>query len=254
MSTAARPTRRLPARVYWTRRLVLLAIVVLLGFVLTRWVTVRYVDSASTDAGAATAAAADGAAADDSGDATPAPARSDHAMSAAGIGATAGAVATSGPAVEPANGAGGAATTQPLFSAPVGPCDQAETTAFADAPESVVSGTGAVLQVRLRTTGDQACTLTLTGQLLVQVALEDEALWRLSDCPSALTTAATVLHPGWATVVDVTWSGRASNASCALETADAPPGRYQVQAALLSGEPGTSALEVVAEADSRSRR
>jgi hypothetical protein len=174
-------------------------------------------------------------------------------MAAVGIGATAGAVASSGPAVK-AGSTDGKATTQHVFSAPVGPCDPAETTAIADAPESVVAGSSTVLQVRLRTTGDLACTLTLEGQLLVQVSQEDEALWRLSDCPSALATDTTVLHPGWATVVDVTWSGRASNASCALETADAVPGRYQVQAAMLSGEPGASELEVVAEAGSRSGR
>lgn len=244
-----RPSRRLPARVYWTRRLVLLTFVVLLGFVLARWVTARYLDSPSTsEAGAADTAETDTSGTSDAAATQPS---SGSSMAAAGMGATAGAVATSGQAVQSAATADGAATTQPVFSAPVGSCDPAETAASADSPESIVAGTGAVLQVRLRTTGDEACTLMLEGQLLVQVGQDDEALWRLSDCPSAMATDAMVLHPGWASIVDVTWSGRASNASCALETADAAPGRYEVQAAMLSGEPGASELEVVAEAGSR---
>lgn len=144
---------------------------------------------------------------------------------------------------------------QPVLAAPVGRCDPAATIARADVPEPVTSGGGATLQVRLSTTATQACTLVLTDRLLVQVAREDEAVWRLQDCPSALTTASVVLQPAWATVVDVAWSGRVSNARCGLETAAAAPGTYSLQAAILSGEPGTAELEVLAaERPERARR
>lgn len=135
---------------------------------------------------------------------------------------------------------------RPVLAEPVGRCDPSATIARADAPESVTSGAGATLQLRLSTTATEACTLTLTDRLLVQVARDDEAVWRLQDCPSALTAASVVLQPAWSTVVDIVWSGRVSNAKCGLETAAVAPGRYSLQAAVLSGEPGTAELEVIA--------
>jgi hypothetical protein len=163
------------------------------------------------------------------------------AASAAALGAVA---STFSP--EPSGVEASSSGVRPVLAAPVGRCEPSSTVARADAPKSVTSGEGATLQVRLSTTASEACTLALTDRLLVQVARDDEAVWRLADCPSALTTASVVLQPAWSTVIDIAWSGRISNARCGLETAAVAAGSYSLQAAILSGEPGTAELEVLA--------
>jgi hypothetical protein len=229
--------------VYWRRRVTL---VVMLGLVLAAvWQTrVNRGDSDDPPAMAQSDAGSDAAG---SGGAVPTMGRALAASAAVGAAAS-----TSAPGM-----AGGAASTppvRPVLAQPVGRCDPATTIARADAPETVTSGAGATLQVRLSTTATEACTLALTDRLLVQVARDDEAIWRLEDCPSALTTASVALHPAWSTVIDIAWSGRVSNARCGLETAVAAPGTYSLQAAILSGEPGSAELEVRAAEQQRPAR
>lgn len=215
---------------YWRRRL---TVVVLLAMVLGAVWQTRVNRSASTDPSAASQDSASGM--------DPAAEAGAHPFAAA-----AGAGATAGTSREVTGRSPRSALIRPVFSTPAGRCEPSATTARADVPEPVVSGTGATLQVRLSTAAASACTLVLEDRLLVQVARDGEAIWQLRDCPSAVTTDSVVLQPGWATVVDITWSGRASNAKCGLETPAAAPGTYALQAAILSGEPGTSELDVLA--------
>lgn len=164
--------------------------------------------------------------------------------------ATGAAMSTSPPAIARAGrGSSRALHVRPVLSPPVGSCDPAATLVRPDAAEPVVAGTGALLQLRVTVVGDNACTLRLGERLLVQVSRDGEPDWRLSDCPSALSTDAVVLRPGWASVVDIAWSGRTSNATCSVETPPVRAGTYQLQAAMLGGEPGVVDLEVVPAED-----
>lgn len=249
MSTVVRPSGRLPARVYWVRRGLLLLLVLLLAWGLARCAA----NDPSAGAGRP-GPADDSSPADDTAGATADPARSaraDGSVATAGIGAS---VSTS-----PLRSVDGRRSrtasrpqrVRPVLSAPVGRCDPAATTVTPSAGDPVVSGSGALLQLRLAVSGEQACTLPFGERLLVQVALEGESVWSLEDCPSAVSTESVVLRPGWASVVDVAWSGRGSSATCPVETAAVRPGTYQLQAAMLGGEPGTVDLEVVAPPESR---
>jgi hypothetical protein len=219
--------------VYWRRRLIV--VMVMLALVLAAvWQT--RVNRGDNDA----AAPPEGATGTET-EGTAEPTGTDR-FAAAAVGA-----AVSADSLATVTGAeAGSPHVRPVFAEPTGRCDPTATTATADVPEPVVSGTGAVLQVRLRTTAASACTLFLTDRLLVQVTRDDEAIWRLQDCPSALSTPSVVLQPAWSTVIDIAWSGRASNAKCGLGTPAADPGNYSLQAAILSGEPGTTDLRVLA--------
>jgi hypothetical protein len=228
--------------VYWRRRL---TVVVVLALVLGAVWQTRVNRGGSTDL---SAASQPGAAVSDRAEAA-------GLRGAGRFAAAAGVGATAGTSQDVAGRTPGAAVIRPVFATPVGRCEPTATSARADVQEPVVSGTGATLQVRLSTSATAACTLVLEDRLLVQVARDGEAIWRLRDCPSAVASDSVVLQPGWATVVDITWSGRTSNAKCGLDTPAAAPGTYALQAAILSGEPGTSQLDVLAaERPQRGRR
>lgn len=216
---------------YWVRRGLLLA-----GVVLVVWVLAR------CNAQEPSVRAAPGP---DFVRAAAGPSRS------AAAAATGAAVSTTPPTAFPraSRGSSRAFRVRPVLSPPVGRCDPATTLVRPDAPDPVVAGTGALLQLRVAVSGDRACTLVLGEQLLAQVSRDGEPRWRLSDCPSALSEDSVVLRPGWATVVDIAWSGRTSNATCSVETTALRAGTYQLQAAMLGGEPGAVDLEVVRAED-----
>lgn len=252
VSTIVRPSGRLPARVYWTRRGLLLVLVLLLAWGLARCSSVDPSAESGSSAVGDTISAADAPGADA---AVGSPlglaggAAADASTAAAGAGATAG---TATPRPRDGRRSRSSAPPQrvrPVLGAPVGACDPAATTVIPSVGGEVIAGAGAQLQLRLSTVGAQACRLSLGNRLLVQVARDDEPVWRLADCPSALTADTVVLHPDWATVVDIAWSGRTSNATCSVETTAVRPGTYQLQASMLAGEPGTVDLEVAEARD-----
>jgi len=231
MSTFVRRSRRLPARVYWVRRGLLLAVVLLLGWGLARYAGADPAPEAVAPDPARTAAVR---------------------IAGAGEGATVSMSPARSSDRRPSRASDRPQRVRPVLGAPAGACDPAAVTVTPSVGGPVVAGTGVLLQLRLAVTAERACRAHLGNRLLVQVARDDEPVWTLTDCPSALATDTVVLHPGWMSVIDLAWSGRASNARCSVETVPARPGTYQLQAAMLGGEPAMVGLEVVGDAGSTS--
>ncbi|HET8604321.1 MAG TPA: hypothetical protein VFM09_10360 [Marmoricola sp.] len=127
------------------------------------------------------------------------------------------------------------AVATPL-AVPTGPCQ---------APDVIVTpvvGTAAAggrITIGLGLTGTQpACTFTVSPRTVVlKVISGTDRIWSSQDCPKAIPTRTVAVRSGVSTTVPVTWSGRRSDGSCSRATAWAEPGYYHALAAALGSQP-----------------
>ena len=227
MPSTVRPRGPLPARVYWTRRLIVLGVPLLLVVVLAR------VLGGSSDGKDETA-----------GTATQAGATIDETSQAP----------TSGPTVGAKTGAGkkgkkkrNQETTppEPVLAEPTGPCadsDIVATPAITSAP----GGSDIPITINLRTIVTAACTWQASPQTLtVTITSGDDYIWSTRECPVAIPVQDVVIRQAVDTPVVVTWSARRSDETCSDRTKWAFPGFYHVEAAALGGEAADVQFELL---------
>jgi hypothetical protein len=233
MASTMRPRGPLPARVYWTRRLVVLAVPLLLVVVLAR---VLGGSSDGKDAG---------------GTATQ-----------AGAKVEASAVPSAGPtAVETAAGTKQGKkgkrgkkkddvpveTTppEPVLPEPTGPCadsDIVATPAITSAP----GGSDVAITINLRTKFAEACTWQASPETLtVTITSGDDYIWSTRECPVGIPPQDVVIRQLVDAPVVVTWSAKRSDETCSHRTEFALPGFYHVEAAALGGDGTDVQFELV---------
>lgn len=214
----------MPQRVYWFRRLLVLAVASTL--VLT---VGRVLDAGPSDTGP-----------------------SARPASAAG-----GTTPSAGPSALPTSRAGTAGTggrsvarqwrTRAPLAMPSGPCRDSDVRVVPVLRETAVAGGDVVLTLRLTTLASPACTWTVgPGSVAVKLTSGSDRIWSSQDCPAAVPTVPVVLRSAKATLVDVTWPGRRSDSDCSKMTSWAVPGWYHVSAAALGSEPVTEQFELTA--------
>jgi hypothetical protein len=220
MSNLARPHGRLPARVYWFRRAMVLLTALALVFAIGRMLNGS--GSGSSDARARVTAG------------SPSPTSS-----------TPGAVGPLPVQATRATGRSTAAVTPTVLAAPTGPCAVDEITVDPTVPHPVAAGRVALV---LELTGIQpACTFTVSSRTLVaKVTSGTDRIWSTQDCPGAIKAATVVVRSAAPTPVSVTWSGRRSDAECSRSTAWALPGYYHLTAAVIGSEPGEAQFRLTA--------
>lgn len=217
MATTVRPRGPLPARVYWTRRLVVLGVPLLLVLVLAR---VLGGSSDGKDASDGTAAQAGATI-----ETTEAP--------------------LAGPTADPAatgkkgkKGRKNQETTPPapVLAEPSGPCTDSDIVAT-PALTSAAGGSDVAITINLRTIATEACTWQATAETLtVTITSGDDYIWSTRECPAAIPVQDVVIRQAVDTPVVVTWSARRSDETCSTRTAWAMPGFYHVEAAALGGD------------------
>lgn len=215
MRTVTRPRRRLPARVYWFRRSLVLLTALALVFAIGRLLTGSGGGGAPSETARVTASSPSPSA--PRGVAGPVPFQP----------AATGAAAPSRPAP----------TGTPLvLAAPTGPCALDEITVTPSAPTAVAGGP---VDLVLELTGIKpACTFTVGSDTVVaKVTSGTDRIWSSQDCPSSIKRAPVVVRSAEPTTVTVTWSGRRSDQQCSRSTAWALPGFYHVIAAVIGSEP-----------------
>jgi len=228
MPSTVRPRGPLPARVYWTRRLIVLGVPLLLVVVLAR------VLGGSSDGKDDTA-----------GTATQAGATIDETSQAA----------SSDPTVDVTTGTGkkgkkkrNRETTppEPVLAEPTGPCatsDIVATPALTSAP----GGSDVPITINLRTVVTEACTWQASPQTLtVTITSGDDYIWSTRECPVAIPVQDVVIRQAVDTPVVVTWSARRSDETCSDRTDWARLGFYHVEAAALGGDGTDVQFELVA--------
>jgi hypothetical protein len=206
-----RPRGRLPQRVYWFRRSLVLATALALVFGIAHLLGAG---GSSTDGRATITAARTRT--------SPPPA------SSLGSGSSVGSPQLSG----------GTPTTTPstALPTPTGPCTAADVTVT---PVVGTAAAGRSIPIQLRLTGTQpACTFTVSPQTVVlKVTSGVDRVWSSQDCPRAIPTQSVAVRSAAPTTVRVSWDGRRSDSSCSRATAWAEPGYYHALAAALGSRP-----------------
>lgn len=219
MASTVRPRGPLPARVYWTRRAVVLAVPLLLVVVLAR---VLGGSSDGKDASTGTATQA-GATVDDTAPATSGP--------------------TAGAPTEGKKGRKGrkkrnqeTTPPEPVLAEPTGPCadsDIVATPVITSAP----GGSDIAIQINLRTKLAEACTWQASPTTMtVTITSGDDYIWSTRECPAAIPPQDVVIRQAVDAPVVVTWSAKRSDETCSDRTEFAFPGFYHVKAAALGGD------------------
>ena len=221
MSTVARPRGPMPTRVYWVRRLVLVAVVVLVG-----WLTIRWVDGG--DSGATPPEDETPAAATESDDPTPAADRDPKKS-------------------RDKNRTARVDTVAETFERPREDCDLTDVLVVPSVTESAYAEEPVRLSLRISSGSSSPCSLGLDAEsLLIVISDGNDTVWDSTHCEDDLPVRDLALQPRWSTLIDLTWSGRHSGRNCASDATPAEPGTYTVEAAMLEGEPSEAEFELIA--------
>lgn len=218
MASSTRSPARLPARVYWFRRLIVVGTALALVFAFAHLLSSRgdggSGPAASTVAGTPTTTPGTG----EGGPVGPTPGATPTARSTASM----------GPAV---------------LAQPDGPCAADEVT-VAPVEGSAPAGKTVPLVVQLTSTRP-ACTFTVNADtVVVKVSGSQGRIWSSQQCRSSIPRTTVVVRSTAPTTLQVQWSGRGSDVSCTQSTAWALPGSYKVDAAAIGSDPSTATVKL----------
>lgn len=204
----------LPARVYWTRRVVLLGTALLLVFGMAKVLTAG--SDASSEPERATQVAAEPT-------------------------ATVTTTATAKPRKPGKRHA-------PVLAAPDGPCADEDIAVTPEVTKAVAGPQGDVFIVlHLRTLESPACTWQVSHQsLTLKISSGKDDIWSSRECPRVVPTRNVVVRSAVTTDVGLTWNGKRSDDECSRLTQWALPGYYHVAVAALAGEPADEQFELEA--------
>ncbi len=218
MSAVTRPRGPLPARVYWTRRVIVLVVPFLLVFGLGKLL----------GGGSDGSSGEDGTAAQAPGDRTS---------------------QTTAAQTPRAKAKAKARKPKRVLAQPDGPCEAKDILV-----EAVISRTpnDGDVQIPLALTGKAAaCTWTASEDtIVVKIVSGDDKIWTSQQC-SFLTEKDVVVRSAVATTVTMTWHGRRSDEECSAAAKWARTGSYHVIAAALGGEPTDTQFELTRPAAER---
>lgn len=211
---------RLPKRVYWFRRGLVLVVALLLVFGIGKLF---------------------------GGNGSDAPASSK--ASAAAAGTKQGTATVMGPvpvrAAPPTGGEAkpGAVPTAPLAE-PNGPCLAQEISVVPFVQNAVAGGT---IPIQLQLTGvNPACTFEVSpATVAVKISSGKDRIWSSQDCKAAVPTQEVVVRSGTPTLVTVNWNGQRSDDTCSPSADWALPGFYHVYAAVVGSAQTDLQFEVI---------
>jgi hypothetical protein len=214
----ARMTRgRLPARVYWVRRLMVLGIAGLLV------VGVAKVLGGSSDASSGADTARDVAATSRSTGEVVTPTPSDSSSPAAGT-------------VRHHHRHRADDPKTPV-AVPSGPCAASDVAITPSVPRPV-AGRDIALVLDVSSLDTPACTWSLSAKTMaLKITSGSDLIWTTLQCARAIPTRDLVLRQSQPTRVRLTWDAQRSEPGCPRRSEWALPGTYHLQVAALAGRP-----------------
>ncbi|MPZ61300.1 MAG: hypothetical protein GEU93_08390 [Propionibacteriales bacterium] len=232
MRSSVAPKGPLPSRVYWRRRVVLLAVVALVLYGVGQLVVGGGGDaeSASSDAGSSTPAASDnaGSRGDDAEDA-----RSSKRSGAGKRGSE-------------QQGRGRTKTSKTVstsLDAPSGSCEPGDVVVKPDVVDAPADAP-VPLRIGVSTIG-APCTFQFSPETVVlQITSGDDMIWQSKPCASSIPSESVVVRPGWLTYVEIDWNGRRGTENCSDGNEYASPGYYWAEGAAIGGEAARGQFEL----------
>lgn len=231
--SVTRPRGPLPARVYWTRRVLVLGVAFALVFGIGRLLGAG--PEATSDQSARPAAAA---------------VESPTATSTPSSLSTPSALSTSDaqPVGEEKAAKKKTKVRTPL-PMPSGPCRDSDVRVVPAMQGNAFAGDDVRLRLELGTFESPACDWEVSAEsIAVKLTSGSDRIWTSQQCPNAVPEEAVVLRQRQTTLVDVVWSGRRSDSDCSQATQWAEPGYYHVSAAAMGSEPESQQFELLAPA------
>lgn len=217
-STPLQPRGPLPARVYWTRRLVLLGTALVLVAGLAR------ILGASSDGS------------DASGD------------RATTVGATTTSSPTESTTTEPVKKKRKKkqTPTEPPLAEPTGPCVNSDIV-VTPVVTSAQGGVDVPITLNLRAVSTPACTWSVSPETLtVSITSGNDSIWSSRECPASIVAQDVVVRQAVDAPIVIVWEdARRSDEGCTAQRDWALPGYYHVEAAALGGEPTSIQFELV---------
>src|SRR6476619_3986290 len=216
MTAVTRPRGPLPARVYWTRRLLLAAVAFALVFGIARLLG----SSGSGTPEARPVGAAASSSRPATGSLIPQATPDASALST-------GRAAKNTPSPTPT----------PLAS-PTGACADSDVVATPSVKGTAYAGHAVVFTMTLTTLSSPACTWDVSSRAMaVQVTSGSDRIWSTQACSGAVPKQSVVVRKDHPVDVSVAWNGQRSDSDCTRSTAWAEPGYYHVVAASFGAEP-----------------
>lgn len=211
---------RLPARVYWVRRIMVLGIATLLVVGIAKML------GGSSDGSAPDTAAHVADTSPAARDTT----SSDPATSAA-RGAPTG---VRHHHQKPEHTASPSATPAAM---PSGPCAASDVAITPSVPKPV-AGRDISLVLDVSTLTTPACTWTMSARTMaLKITSGSDLIWTTSECRRAIPKQDLVVRQATPTRVTLTWDARRSEPGCPVRTEWALPGTYHLHVAALAGQP-----------------
>jgi hypothetical protein len=218
--------------VYWTRRLLVVLLVLAVVFVAARLVggrgsggnepSARPVGADQTTASTSPAATATRTATDAATDAA-----SDAASGETSAGGT------------PSGG-----TTAP--ASPSGTCRSSDIVALPSVASPAYAAHPVIVSMTLTTRSAPACTWKVSADsLVVKVTSKGKRFWSTQDCRAAVPDQTVVVRRDTPTTIAMSWNGMRSDADCTRTTTWAEPGYYHVIAAAFGAEPADTGFRLL---------
>lgn len=132
---------------------------------------------------------------------------------------------------------------------PTGPCQDSDVRVAPALDGNPYAGDDVALRLELTTLRSPACTWEVSADTVaVRLTSGNDRIWSSQDCPAGVPKESVVLRNNAPTHVDVTWSGRRSDAECSRTTLWAEPGYYHVAAAAMGSEPQSTQFRLLSPA------
>ncbi|MGC4112769.1 MAG: hypothetical protein QM747_20580 [Nocardioides sp.] len=200
---------RLPARVYWVRRLMVLGITLLLVFGIVRMF------GGSGDGGG------------------------DQARQVADTSNGAGKSTGTESDQTPSSPHHGKKKDSPPVTrvVPSGPCEASDIAITPSVPHPI-GGSDITVVLDISSVSTPACSWTVSpSSLAMKITSGADLIWTTAQCSRAIPTQDVVVKQSEPTRVKVTWDARRSEPGCPVQTQWALPGTYHLYVAALGGQP-----------------
>lgn len=135
--------------------------------------------------------------------------------------------------------------TKTPLAVPTGPCRNDEVVVTPKIKDVAYAGSVVHLRLKVTTTGNPACTWTVSPEtLVVKITSGDDRIWSSQDCSDAIPQTDVVARKDVPAKVDMGWRARRSDAGCTPQRDWAKPGFYHVTTAAFGAEPTSVQFEL----------
>ena len=237
MKSLASPRGPLPARIYWVRRTLVLALALVMVFGVA-----RLLEGGDPSGDTAQVVGADAAPSSRAPVST-----ADARPRIRGAGTTQATPRADGDGTKRRDGKGRQARKTPTpLAQPTGPCRGDDVVVKPKVLDTAHAGKLVHLRLKLTTKESAACTWTVSSEsVVVKITSGEDRIWSSQDCPTAVPNADVVVRQDVPAKVEMGWRGQRSDSTCSRQPAWALPGFYHVEAAAYGAEPTDVQFELV---------